>query len=61
MLGKYRNNPTLFALDRLAFYECYKCKNPYFGGMRKCEEAGMQQDEKVRIYCVFFIVHLSSV
>ena len=53
MLGKYRNNPTLFALDRLAFYECYKCKNPYFGGMRKCEEAGMQQDEKVRIYCVF--------
>eukprot|EP00494_Astrolonche_serrata_P028664 UN28931 len=46
--GKYFNNPALFALDRLAFYECFKCQKPYFGGMRKCEEAGMEQSAKFK-------------
>lgn len=39
--SKYYKNPQLFALDRLAFYICFKCKQPYFGGMRRCEEAGI--------------------
>lgn len=43
--SKYYDNPKLFGLDRLAFYECFKCKKPYYGGMRKCEEAGREQDE----------------
>jgi len=43
--SKYYKNPQLFALDRLAFYICFKCKQPYFGGMRRCEEAGAQQNE----------------
>lgn len=44
--SKYYENPKLFGLDRLAFYECFKCKKPYYGGMRKCEEAGREVDEK---------------
>lgn len=42
--GKYYKNPKVFAMDRLAFYTCYKCSDPYFGGMRRCEEAGMEQN-----------------
>eukprot|EP00457_Paulinella_chromatophora_P001875 gb/GEZN01001877.1/.p1 GENE.gb/GEZN01001877.1/~~gb/GEZN01001877.1/.p1 ORF type:complete len:775 (-),score=116.06 gb/GEZN01001877.1/:289-2613(-) len=44
--GKYYQKPQAFALDRFAFYPCAKCKLPYFGGMRKCEEAGAPSDEK---------------
>jgi len=44
--SSYHNNISQFAMDRLAFYPCSKCKNPYFGGMKACEEAGQQQDEK---------------
>ena len=25
-----------FALKNCTFYECFKCKNPYFGGMEDC-------------------------
>ena len=26
-------------MNRLAFYECYKCSKPYFGGLRECGDA----------------------
>ena len=42
----YYNNINKFAMDRLAFYKCFKCKKPYFGGMKACEEAGLEQEEK---------------
>jgi len=44
--GKYFNNPSLYALDIFAYYICYKCKNPYFGGRRACEEAAREDDAK---------------
>ena len=40
MGSKYYQNPLGYALDRFAFYKCYKCKNAYFGGMRACGAAG---------------------
>jgi hypothetical protein len=27
------------AISKLAFYECFRCKVPYFGGMKDCAEA----------------------
>lgn len=27
------------AVSKIAFYECFKCKIPYFGGMKDCAEA----------------------
>ena len=26
-----------FALHKLSYYECFKCSDPYFGGMKDCE------------------------
>ena len=26
-----------FAMHNCTFYECHKCKKPYFGGMQDCE------------------------
>eukprot|EP00753_Platysulcus_tardus_P014804 PLAT4540.1.p1 GENE.PLAT4540.1~~PLAT4540.1.p1 ORF type:complete len:829 (+),score=264.74 PLAT4540.1:25-2487(+) len=37
--GKYFHNAELYALDSFAFYSCFKCKKPYFGGRRACEAA----------------------
>lgn len=44
---KYYKNPLVYAMDRFAFYQCHKCNEPYYGGMRKCEAAGMNEDGKV--------------
>ena len=30
------NAPEKYALDIYAFYQCYKCKKPYFGGRHEC-------------------------
>ena len=44
----YYKNLEQFAMDRLAFYPCSKCKKPYFGGMKACEEAGLEQAENYK-------------
>ena len=28
-----------YAMKRLSYYQCYKCNEPYFGGMKDCEAA----------------------
>ena len=32
----YYNNIQGYALYKLAYYQCFKCKVPYFGGMKDC-------------------------
>ena len=34
--NKYYNNPKLYAMTTLSYFECFKCKNPYFGGRKEC-------------------------
>ena len=36
----YFNNLEKLAMDKLSFYQCFKCKHPYFGGLYACEEIG---------------------
>lgn len=35
----YFQKPLDYALKSFAYYPCFKCKQPYFGGKRACEEA----------------------
>ena len=32
--SEYFNNLEKFAVDHLNYYECYTCKNAYFGGLK---------------------------
>jgi len=32
----YFEKPMEFAYHRLSYYQCSKCNNPYFGGLREC-------------------------
>jgi len=34
----YYKQPEKYAMDRFAYYECFKCKKPYFGGKKECEQ-----------------------
>lgn len=34
--SKWYNKKVEFAMNRLCYYMCYLCKNPYFAGRREC-------------------------
>ena len=34
--NEYFNNLEKFAFDHINYYECFECKEPYFGGHRQC-------------------------
>lgn len=35
----FYNDLLGYAMKRLSYYQCYKCNDPYFGGMKDCEAA----------------------
>jgi len=36
--GEYEGREEDYVLKKLAFYLCYKCKTPYYGGEKECED-----------------------
>ena len=34
---RFFNNLRDFSIYKLSYYMCFKCKSPYFGGMKDCE------------------------
>ena len=42
--GDYYGKPLeKFVMDRMSYYMCFKCKEPYFGGMKDCGQGGNPQ------------------
>jgi hypothetical protein len=35
---RFKKQPLEFALHNFAYYQCWDCKKPYFGGMRRCDQ-----------------------
>ncbi|XP_030198582.1 E3 ubiquitin-protein ligase MYCBP2 isoform X5 [Gadus morhua] len=43
--ARFHNDPAGFAMNRYAYYVCFKCKKAYFGGEARCDaEAGQGDD-----------------
>ncbi|XP_071198100.1 E3 ubiquitin-protein ligase MYCBP2-like isoform X16 [Salvelinus alpinus] len=43
--ARFHNDPAGFAMNRYAYYVCYKCQKAYFGGEARCDaEAGQGDD-----------------
>lgn len=38
MNSKFFEQPLKYAISIYSFYECFKCKSPYCGGMKNCEQ-----------------------
>lgn len=43
--SEYFNDLAKLAVDKLAYYQCHKCNDPYFGGLKECG-AGLQQQQE---------------
>lgn len=41
----YYKQPVEYAMAKFAYYPCFKCNLPYFGGQRRCEEANQENAE----------------
>jgi E3 ubiquitin-protein ligase MYCBP2 len=50
--GRFYQNAAGFALQHYAFYQCFQCKNPYFGGARVCQAAGEKKINREELVCV---------
>lgn len=50
---RFYNDLKGFALYKLSYYMCFKCQNPYFGGMKDCEAAqnDYQNFKKEELVC----------
>ena len=47
--GSFAGKLEEYALAKLAFYECFKCGDAYYGGMRNCDPgANVQQEAGAR-------------
>merc|ERR1711881_525409 len=49
--GKYYNDVARFALDRMEYYLCWKCKKPYLGNARECEAEGRSKFNATQLLC----------
>ena len=43
--GRYYNDKLQFAMNKFAYYLCFKCNEPYFVGMNQCLAAGDNPDD----------------
>lgn len=47
----FYNNLQQLAMYKLAYYLCYKCKNPYFGGKKDCANVEEQKFDEKELVC----------
>lgn len=47
--SQYYNDPLKYSLARFCYYPCFKCKKPYFGGLKDCnaELAAAGKEDKL--------------
>lgn len=43
--ARFFNDPAGYAMERYAYYVCYKCKKAYYGGEIRCEEQAAVGDD----------------
>jgi hypothetical protein len=48
---KFFNNPLGYALARLSYYQCFKCKLPYFGGLKACDNVDDKDFKPEELVC----------
>ena len=47
----YYNDPTGYSMHKYAYYLCYKCANPYFGGAYECAAVASQNFDPSELLC----------
>lgn len=49
--SSYYKKPLQYAADQFNYYQCSKCKRPYFGGLRRCQDVERDEPDKSDLIC----------
>ncbi|XP_066580931.1 E3 ubiquitin-protein ligase MYCBP2 [Prorops nasuta] len=50
--GRYHQDPAAYAMDRYAYYVCYKCQKAYYGGEARCDaQLGGESFDPAELVC----------
>ncbi|XP_023247966.1 E3 ubiquitin-protein ligase highwire [Copidosoma floridanum] len=50
--GRYYHDPAVYAMDRYAYYMCYKCQKAYYGGEVRCDiQQGDESFDPAELVC----------
>lgn len=49
--SRFYRKPVEYAMSRYAYYECHKCAQAYFGGMKSCQEARPDAHDPSELVC----------
>ncbi|XP_043286736.1 E3 ubiquitin-protein ligase MYCBP2 isoform X2 [Venturia canescens] len=50
--GRYYQDPAAYAMDRYAYYVCYKCQKAYYGGEARCDaQIGGESFDPTELVC----------
>jgi E3 ubiquitin-protein ligase MYCBP2 len=49
--GRFFKDPEGYAMHHLLYYQCFKCKKPYYGGRRHCGVANAGDVKKEELIC----------
>jgi hypothetical protein len=49
--GKFYKNETGYSMYHFAYYQCYQCTKPYFGGMKRCENIERDNFDPKELVC----------
>ncbi|XP_076385847.1 MYC binding protein highwire isoform X12 [Megachile rotundata] len=50
--GRYYQDPAAYAMERYAYYVCYKCQKAYYGGEARCDaQVGGERFDPAELVC----------
>jgi len=49
--ARFHNDPAGFAMERYAYYVCFKCGKAYFGGEARCDMEGSDTYNREELVC----------
>ncbi|KAI4471285.1 e3 ubiquitin-protein ligase mycbp2 [Holotrichia oblita] len=49
--GRFYNNAAAYAMDRYAYYVCYKCNKAYYGGEARCDAEVSENYDPTELVC----------
>ncbi|XP_017881860.2 E3 ubiquitin-protein ligase MYCBP2-like isoform X6 [Ceratina calcarata] len=50
--GRYHQDPAAYAMERYAYYVCYKCQKAYYGGEARCDaQVGGETFDPTELVC----------
>jgi hypothetical protein len=49
--SKYYKKPLEWCRENLTYYECFKCRKPYFGGLKECAGADREEPNREELVC----------